>query len=50
MIEKLKRIKKDEGKEAELPDDTPPVYMEEGVTDINDDNNGKNGDIKRQND
>ena len=25
---------------------TYPVYMEEGVTDINDDNNGKNGDIK----
>ena len=25
----------EEGKEAEFPDDTPPVDMEEGVKDIN---------------
>ena len=33
--------KYDEGKEAELPDDTSPIQMEEGVNDIIDDNNEK---------
>ena len=36
----MTRMKKsDEEKYAEFPDDTSPVEMEEGVKDINDDNN-----------
>ena len=38
--------KNDEGKEAEFPDDTPPVDMEEGVSDIKDDKNLKNDEEK----
>ena len=33
-------MKNDEEKDSECPDDTPPVDMEEGVKDINDE--GKN--------
>ena len=40
--------KNDEGKEAECPDDTPPVDMQEGVKDINDEvkNEGETTDSK----
>ena len=39
MIEKMTRIKNDEGKDAELHDDSSPFDIEEGVKDINDDKN-----------
>ena len=32
----------DEGKEAECPDDTPPVDIEEGVSERKDDKNENN--------
>ena len=43
MIENMKIMKiMMRGKEAECPDDTSPVDMEEGVNDIKDDKNEKN--------
>ena len=39
-------LKNDEGKEAECPDDTSLVEMEEGIKDINDDSNLKNDEGK----
>ena len=39
-------IKYDEGKEAEFPDDTSIIEMEEGVNDITDDKNEKNDEGK----
>ena len=38
MIEKATRMKNNEGKEAECPDDTSPVDIEEGVNDKKDEN------------
>ena len=49
MIEKMTRIKKYEEKEAEYPDDTSPVDMEEGVSDRKYDKNEKMMREKRQN-
>ena len=41
MIKKMTRIKNCEVKEAECPDDTSPVDMEEDVSDRNDNRNEK---------
>ena len=42
----MTRIKNDEEKEAQCPDDTSPVNMEKGVNDIKDDKKTRE---KRQN-
>ena len=44
-----KNEKNDEEKEAECPDDNPPVDIEETVSDIKDDKNEKNMRKNRQN-
>ena len=44
-----KNEKIDEGKEAEFPDDTIPVYMEKDVSEIKDDKNEKIDEKKMQN-
>ena len=49
MIEKTTRIKNDEGKEAECPDDTSTVDMEECVNDRKYDKNQKMMRKKRKN-